>query len=57
MTQVFHMDIETQNNKNNSLAIWCITPNGKIVGHKIHNAVKGSQFFVSEKLLQEHEKK
>ncbi len=47
------MDIETQKNKIDSIAIWSITPNGKLLGRKIYNAVKGSAFFVSEKLLQE----
>ena len=47
------MDIETQKNKIDSIAIWSITPNGKLLGLKIHNAVKGSVFFVSEKLWQE----
>ena len=41
------MDIETQKNKMDSIAIWSITPNGKLLGQKIHNAVKGSVFFVS----------
>jgi len=47
------MDIETQKNKIESIAIWSITPNGKLLGLKIHNAVKESVFFVSEKLWQE----
>jgi len=49
------MDIETQKNKIDSIAIWSITPNGKLLGLKIHNAVKGSAFFVSEKLWQEQD--
>ncbi len=44
------MDIETQNKYRNSIAIWSITPNGKLLGQKIHDAVKGSVFFVSEKI-------
>jgi len=50
------MDIETQKNKKiDSIAIWSITPNGKLLGRKIYNAVKGSSFFVSEKLWQEQD--
>ena len=49
------MDIETQKNKIDSIAIWSITPNGKLLGLKIHNAVKSSAFFVSEKLWQEQD--
>ena len=48
------MDIETQKNKINSIAIWSITPNGKLLGLKIHSAVKESVFFVSEKFWQEN---
>jgi cobalt-precorrin 5A hydrolase len=55
MMQVFPMDIETQKNKIDSIAIWSITPNGKLLGLKIHNAVKGSVFFISEKLWQEQD--
>ncbi|MDA3916922.1 MAG: cobalamin biosynthesis protein [Deltaproteobacteria bacterium] len=45
-----------QKNRIDSIAIWSITPNGKLLGRKIHNAVKGSTFFVSEKLWQEQDK-
>ena len=48
------MDIETQKNKIDSIAVWSITPNGKIIGQKIHKAVKGSSFFMSKKIWQDH---
>jgi len=48
------MDIETQKNKTDLIAIWSITPNGKLLGRKIQNEVKGSAFFVSEKLRQDN---
>jgi len=46
------MDIETQNNKISfdPIAIWSITPNGKILGQKIKAALKGSTLFVSAKI-------
>ena len=43
------MDIETQKNKLDSIAVWSITPNGMMIGQKIHKAVKGSSLFVSKK--------
>ena len=48
------MDIETKNNKMlpSPIAIWCITPNGKILGQKIKTALKDSTLFVSAKILQ-----
>ena len=47
------MDIEMQRNNADSIAIWSITPNGKRLGQKIHNAVKESVCFVSETVWQE----
>ncbi len=46
------MDIETQKNKTNlnAIAIWAITPNGKILSQKIQSGVKGSVLFVSAKI-------
>lgn len=51
----FPMDIETQKNKrsDNPIAIWCITPNGKILGQKIRAALDGSTLFVSARLKEE----
>jgi len=50
------MDIEKQKNKIDSIAIWSITPNGKLVGRKIHESVKDKEsvFFISEKLMQDN---
>jgi len=48
------MDIETQKNKLDSIAVWSITPNGMMIGQKIHKAVKGSSLFVSKKIWQDH---
>ena len=48
------MDIETLKNKipPDPIAIWSITPNGKILGQKIKTALKGSTLFVSAKTCQ-----
>ncbi|RLC05238.1 MAG: cobalamin biosynthesis protein CbiG [Deltaproteobacteria bacterium] len=53
MIQHFHMVIEVLINKNKSIAIWCITPNGKDLGQKIQGRFKGSILFVSEKIWQD----
>ena len=52
MIQHSLMDIEALKNKidSGSIAIWCITPNGKVLGKKIQNALKGSALFVSAKI-------
>ena len=46
------MDIETLKNKipPDPIAIWSITPNGKILGQKIKDGLKGSTLFVSAKI-------
>ncbi len=43
------MDIDVLKNKIDidSIAIWSITPNGKILGQKIQDAIKDSAFFIS----------
>ena len=47
------MDIETQKNKTNfkSIAIWAITPNGKVLGQKIQAVLRASVLFVSAKIF------
>ena len=52
MIRHFPMDIETQKNKisPDPIAIWSITPNGKILGQKIKDALEGSVLFVSVKI-------
>ncbi|MCD4721368.1 MAG: cobalt-precorrin 5A hydrolase [Desulfobacula sp.] len=47
------MDIETQKNKTNfkSIAIWAITPNGKVLGQKIQAVLRDSVLFVSAKIF------
>ena len=49
------MDIETLKNKTSfeSIAIWSITPNGKVLGQNIQKALKGSALFVSAKLWED----
>ncbi len=47
------MDIEMQQNNTDCIAIWSITPGGKLLGQKIHNSVKESVYFVSETIWQE----
>jgi len=46
------MDIETQKTKMvpDTIAIWCITPKGKILGEKIKTVLNGSIVFVSVKI-------
>jgi len=46
------MDIEVQKNKNSldSIAVWSITPNGRLLGQKIKDALDTSIFFVSTKI-------
>ncbi len=46
------MAIEMQKNKifSGPIAIWCITPNGKILGQKIKAALKNATLFVSAKI-------
>ena len=48
------MAIETQKNKPkpNSIAIWAITPNGKILGQKIQSGLKDSVLFISAKIYE-----
>ena len=50
MIQTSHMDIEVLKNKINSIAIWSITPNGKILGRKIRSQIQDSVLFVSTKI-------
>jgi len=52
MTHLSHMDIEANKTAVDSIAIWSITPNGKILGHKLQDAIKGSAFFVSATIFQ-----
>ncbi|CCK82498.1 cobalt-precorrin 5A hydrolase [Desulfobacula toluolica] len=49
------MAIETLKNKFffGGLAIWSITPNGKILGQKIQKSVQGSTLFVSASIVQD----
>jgi cobalt-precorrin 5A hydrolase len=46
------MDIEVSKNKTNfkSIAIWAITPNGKVLGRKIQAELKDSVLFISAKI-------
>jgi len=50
------MDIETLKNKTpiESIAIWSITPNGKILGKKIQAVLKDATVFVSAKILKDN---
>ncbi|MBT6340010.1 MAG: cobalamin biosynthesis protein CbiG, partial [Desulfobacula sp.] len=52
------MAIETKNKRMlpSPTAIWCITPNGKILGLKIKTALKDSTLFVSRKIWQKENK-
>jgi len=52
------MAIETKNNKMlpSPTAIWCITPNGKILALKIKTALKDSTLFVSKRIWQNENK-
>ncbi|MFH2091405.1 MAG: cobalt-precorrin 5A hydrolase [Pseudomonadota bacterium] len=52
MMQRFPMDTDVQNNKqSNTLALWAITPNGKALGQKIQNKIRGAVLFVSKNSL------
>ncbi|WP_299977887.1 cobalt-precorrin 5A hydrolase [Desulfobacula sp.] len=44
------MDIEPQKNKTEPIAIWSITPNGKVLAQNIQNVLKGSVLFASVKI-------
>lgn len=48
--QVFPMGIDVLKNKDDAIAIWCITPNGKTLGFKIQGAVDNASLFISEKI-------
>jgi cobalt-precorrin 5A hydrolase len=43
------MGIEVLKNRTKSIAIWCITPNGKVLGQKIQEALKESILFIPAK--------
>ena len=49
------MDIEAQKNKISSdpIAIWSITPKGKVLGQKIQETIKSSALFVSAKIWED----
>lgn len=53
MIQRFHMDTEQQNKKKDRTAVWCITPNGLVLGKKIRDSLGSADLFISKKLLSE----
>ena len=46
------MAVEKKNNQIDTIAIWSITPNGKLLGARIQNEIKGSVLFVSANICE-----